>query len=244
MAKNDFWRLVDTDSSTADIPLQPGKALTVGRDPDCDIVLNSDCISRKHATLELITGGVHVIDLGSSNGSFVNDIPVGSGSLAKADDDIGFDTLRYQLKAPTPSVAATRVTPIQQGETTVLATAAAFLEGRSHAIANEIFPLAGQSFSIGRDENCDLPVQHSSVSFQHALLSCHNGLWTISDQQSSNGTLVNGKPAMDTPLKHGNKISCGNVILEYKVIGATAEMQSVQTIAPPQQPNPSAATPC
>jgi pSer/pThr/pTyr-binding forkhead associated (FHA) protein len=43
----------------------------VGRDPDCDVVLSSRSVSRKHAIVEK-TGGVWVArDLGSANGLFV-----------------------------------------------------------------------------------------------------------------------------------------------------------------------------
>ena len=45
----------------------------IGRDPDCDIEVADDFISRHHATIMVAGGGVSVVDEGSRNGTFVND---------------------------------------------------------------------------------------------------------------------------------------------------------------------------
>jgi diguanylate cyclase (GGDEF)-like protein len=48
---------------------------TIGRDRDNDIVLDSDNVSRRHAKLEHNDGCFHVVDLASTNGTFINDEP-------------------------------------------------------------------------------------------------------------------------------------------------------------------------
>ncbi len=50
-------------------------SVTIGRGRDNDIVLASDCVSRNHARLERRSQALHVIDLTSTNGTFVNDEP-------------------------------------------------------------------------------------------------------------------------------------------------------------------------
>ncbi len=45
---------------------------TVGRSPDCDLVLSDESVSWRHLSLEPITEGVRVRDLGSSNGTLLN----------------------------------------------------------------------------------------------------------------------------------------------------------------------------
>ncbi len=49
--------------------------ITIGRSPDCDIVLYNRLVSRSHAHLHLNTSGetCHLIDTGSTNGTFLND---------------------------------------------------------------------------------------------------------------------------------------------------------------------------
>jgi len=53
--------------------LPPGEVL-IGRDPACQIQLDGDLVSRRHARLVIDFEGVLFEDLGSSNGSFVNEI--------------------------------------------------------------------------------------------------------------------------------------------------------------------------
>ncbi|MET0499475.1 MAG: GGDEF domain-containing protein [Steroidobacteraceae bacterium] len=46
---------------------------TIGRGRDNDIVLPSDCVSRRHARLEHRANGLFAVDLASTNGTFIND---------------------------------------------------------------------------------------------------------------------------------------------------------------------------
>src|SRR6476469_3074216 len=55
-------------------PLGDGSVL-IGRNEDC-LVQNTDAsVSRYHARVELRDGTYHVTDLGSTNGTFVNNVP-------------------------------------------------------------------------------------------------------------------------------------------------------------------------
>ncbi|OQW96256.1 MAG: hypothetical protein BWK77_05645 [Verrucomicrobia bacterium A1] len=47
-------------------------SVTIGRDPDCQVRVADDEISRKHAVIEQRADGTHVRDLGSMNGIVVN----------------------------------------------------------------------------------------------------------------------------------------------------------------------------
>jgi len=47
--------------------------LTVGRDPACLLRLDDPKVSRRHAALEPAPGGLTIRDLGSLNGTWVND---------------------------------------------------------------------------------------------------------------------------------------------------------------------------
>ena len=61
--------------------------LSIGRSPDADISMPDDTyMSGKHATLEIRPDGVWLIDLGSTNGTFVNGRRVsGDCSVRKGD---------------------------------------------------------------------------------------------------------------------------------------------------------------
>ena len=61
--------------SVLTIPLQGGK---LGYELSNDIVLNADSISSRHAEIIAIAGGYAIRDLGSSNGTFIDEVRVGS----------------------------------------------------------------------------------------------------------------------------------------------------------------------
>ena len=53
--------------------LKPGE-FAIGRSPECQIVVRDSSISRVHARLTINPAGdIHLVDLGSHNGTFVND---------------------------------------------------------------------------------------------------------------------------------------------------------------------------
>jgi len=60
--------------------------VAIGRLPECDIVITDPGASRRHATITLDDGGEYVLtDLGSTNGTIVNDEPVGEHILSDGD---------------------------------------------------------------------------------------------------------------------------------------------------------------
>lgn len=55
-----------------EISLSPGDEVILGRASDVDVVLVEDMVSRRHARIGYDDGGLNVMDLGSTNGTFVN----------------------------------------------------------------------------------------------------------------------------------------------------------------------------
>ena len=60
-----------------------GLSMIFGREKDCDIQLEDHAVSRHHARIELGADGHYVVDLHSTNGTFVNDK---SATLTKLED--------------------------------------------------------------------------------------------------------------------------------------------------------------
>lgn len=74
-------------------------AMTIGRSAECDISIPADEISRTHAKVQVMPDGIAVEDLGSANGTFINDKRVHTG-LAKHGDELRLDTVRFHVFAP------------------------------------------------------------------------------------------------------------------------------------------------
>ncbi len=58
---------------------------TIGRDPASDIFLNDVTVSREHAVLHVEAGVVRIEDVGSLNGTYVNDSIVSDDTLVNGD---------------------------------------------------------------------------------------------------------------------------------------------------------------
>jgi pSer/pThr/pTyr-binding forkhead associated (FHA) protein len=69
------------DSFTLD-----GDRFTVGRDTDSDVFLDDVTVSRNHAVIVRRADGLHIDDLGSLNGSYVNRRRIESHFLADGDE--------------------------------------------------------------------------------------------------------------------------------------------------------------
>jgi hypothetical protein len=54
----------------------------IGRGAEADIVVDDAGVSRRHAEIHIGPGRVHVVDLGSTNGTFVDGERIGTGELA------------------------------------------------------------------------------------------------------------------------------------------------------------------
>ena len=64
--------LVITHGRQAGLTLPLGDSLLIGRAPDCQLILDDDYVSTRHARVTRTTTGFQVEDLGSTNGSLVN----------------------------------------------------------------------------------------------------------------------------------------------------------------------------
>lgn len=60
-------------------------AIVLGRGEDCDVRLNDHSVSRRHARVENRGDGYWVVDLQSTNGTFVNDVPIQATALKDGD---------------------------------------------------------------------------------------------------------------------------------------------------------------
>jgi diguanylate cyclase (GGDEF)-like protein len=63
----------------------PNVPVTLGRGGECGIAVPDNSVSRQHARVEPRDDGYHVVDLGSTNGTFVNDEPVADARLGDGD---------------------------------------------------------------------------------------------------------------------------------------------------------------
>ena len=75
---------------------------------------------------------------------------------------------------------------------------------------NRAYDLASARLLIGRESKNDIAVHDVNASRTHAELRFEpQGVWTITDLGSTNGTLVNGREVATQPLSEGDRITIG-----------------------------------
>ncbi|MGI8857294.1 MAG: FHA domain-containing protein [Thermomicrobiales bacterium] len=161
---------------------------TIGRAAENTVVLVSEMISRRHATIARENGQLVLTD-SSSNGTFVNGARQQRVVLAGGESvQIGPFTLSVREQAPpTPDVTLTWA-----GATT----------GQQE---RRTFPLP---LVIGRGSTSDLVLDDTQVSRAHATVNAENGAVVVTDT-SSNGTFVNGARQQRMVLRDGDQVRVG-----------------------------------
>jgi pSer/pThr/pTyr-binding forkhead associated (FHA) protein len=95
-----------------------GRDLAIGRAPSCDIVLSGDQLaSRRHALLRNKGRHYSIVDLGSSNGTYVNDLEIREETVLHDGDciKVGGHELIYQLGPAGPNASLPGAEAVSQG---------------------------------------------------------------------------------------------------------------------------------
>ena len=71
---------------------------------------------------------------------------------------------------------------------------------------------------LGRRERSDFILTDPNASRVHASIRYERHRHFLQDENSTNGTLLNGSPVLEACLQHGDEIHIGNSILRYEVI--------------------------
>ena len=90
-------------------------------------------------------------------------------------------------------------------------------------------PITHWETVIGRSKSCDVTVNFSTVSRNHAVLTRYDdGSWTISDAGSRAGTFVNDRPVQICALKSRDRINIGGIEMQLQPITERQEVRQAE----------------
>jgi predicted component of type VI protein secretion system len=89
------------------VPLEE-PSLTIGRDAQCAITVQSTFVSRRHARIEQREDGVYLVDLGSRNGSLLNQVRVEESAQLHGGDVIAIGDVVIECLTEASATEQTR----------------------------------------------------------------------------------------------------------------------------------------
>ncbi|MFO7180012.1 MAG: FHA domain-containing protein [Pseudomonadota bacterium] len=216
-----MWKLtIEDDQSNRTVVHLVHDVYSLGRAEDNAIRLTERNISRHHARLERSGQGWALRDLDSYNGCYVNGRRVagsqelGHGDLVQLGD--------YRLIVEDDS----RITAQDQPGTVPASPNLAATVDRLLVLNGPNpgfeYPLSDANLVIGRGEECDICINHQSVSRVHAEIHpLGDGRYEIVDRNSSNGVRVNGVELPRGFVDARDVIELGDVVLKFLPAGDT-----------------------
>ena len=199
----------EEDNEWQEFALPLGETV-IGRYIESDLCLSDDMISRRHTRIFATDEEVHIQDLGSTNGTQVNDQPLSPRQpFALGEDDlvtIGGYVVRIEKKKYVKPEPKTMVADIRE----LLPSKKRLAQ---KGIETEIKPLDfGQmdNVSIGRMNDNDIVLDHPMVSRYHAIIEKMGARFRLRDLNSTNGVFVNRiRIHEDAWLTDGDRITVG-----------------------------------
>jgi len=212
----------DPDSSEKrEFVLAEGATASIGRSPSNDISIPERHVSRQHAVIAFRDGIFMISDLGSANGTFVNDrrledpFPLAHGDIIRLYVPIlNFSAMVTDEDQESARKTGSLIVPPVGG--------AARLSVTSGAQEGHEFILALDTMTVGRttqDKTWDIALQDRSVSRPHCRFTKQEKGWSVMDLGSANGTAVNGVPVTGEArtLKDGDVLSIGETKLLFRL---------------------------
>jgi len=197
--------IVSTPEWTREFPLKKD-SVTLGREPDNDIVIDAEAVSRHHAAMKRRGPAYLITDLESTNGINVGGELVKEKLLVPGDHVcIGHSvTLEYRgAEDLVADMAAAALVGPGRGGPGAAASAA-------QAPAAPVYDIRdGHSIILGRGDETGVHMAHPQVSAQHAEVQRHADQYVIRDMGSSAGTYVNGRLVSQQALRENDVIRIG-----------------------------------
>ena len=181
------------------------ETMTIGRDHACDLVLNDAGVSRQHARLIAVDGGLAIHDLASGNGVWRGTERV-TEALLRHGERFQIGSTQFEcIEVPRLEIAPAREPPVPDSAVDdefgfVLRVLHGGLRVREVAVH-------GASAIVGRTVECDVVVTDPDVSRHHARIDRTPNGFRVVDLGSTYGTWTGSghRPIRPSPHPSGDR---------------------------------------
>jgi pSer/pThr/pTyr-binding forkhead associated (FHA) protein len=206
---------------------------TIGRDEGNAVRLTERNISRQHARMQRIGNDWRLHDLGSYNGCYVNGARVAETQALQHGDLIQLGDYRLSIEDEAAGAGRTDGVLTLPGRPGINTQADRLVMMAGPGQGQE-FVLNAERMVLGRGEECDISINHPSVSRVHAeIRRIGEGRYEFVDLGSANGIRVNGAEMPSTLLDGRDVIELGDVFLKFLPAG---EIYIAGADEPPRMP--------
>ena len=226
---------------------------TIGRNPQNSLVISEPHISRTHAQLEwkedkliltrisptgkLIVDGKNMEQevLSLEEGALSFEIPPYSFTVSletipeegKKEEVPVEPPFPFMISEETPAGSTSDETKIT---TRPIKARLIVLQGLSPHVS---YDLLGDELILGRDADCDIPLEDSKVSRDHAHIYVKNNIYILKDSGSTNGTFLNHqKVETELPLSSSDQIQLGECVLQFALVDEAFELVPAASLSP------------
>lgn len=201
----------DNEGTTTVVPLVRDE-VSIGRKEGNTIRLTERNVSRDHARLLRREEAYEIQDLRSYNGTLVNGRPIDGTHSIRPGDEVRIGDYSITVQDDQPVAAPLEAAP--PAITRPGTPARIVMLGDPSPGAEFSLPAEG-TVVLGRSEDLQIPINHRSVSREHAEITGDGDHYNVRDLNSANGVNVNGRKASAQVLTSGDVVELGQVMFRF-----------------------------
>jgi len=189
----------------------PDLPATIGRDPGNGIRVPDNAVSKHHADIVATHDGVYIRDLGSRNGTTLNDDRAVEAELF-AGDLIGLGNSLLLVVERDDRVASSR--PGQP----LFADATCALMGVSPRLSGRVYPLGREPVTVGQAPSNTIHLADADLSEFHAQVANTSSGPRLIHIGLRGSSAVNGEPVETRLLQDDDLVQCGPAQFRFERI--------------------------
>lgn len=204
----------------------------IGSASGAQVVLNLQGVAAAHCEILLQGGNATLTVADPANAVSINGRPLDGPTAVRPGDQLVIGPVQARVVAVEKAAPAVqRTAPVDDSSSTRVRMAVPryVLRGVSGAAFGKTYPIPGP-VTIGRQQDCDIPVPSEEISRRHATVKPTPDGLMVEDLGSANGTFINGKRVQTGLMRPGEELRLDTI--RFLLVAPGMEIPSTPRSAP------------